>query len=58
MLHVERVEMDIFALLDELQVIARNGLHYASDLYDRERYERLMALTSQKYPPKRYANVF
>ena len=42
-------QIDIFALLDELQTIARNGLHFASDSYDRERYERLMALASQTY---------
>lgn len=41
--------MDIFSLLDEIQVIARNGLYYASDNYDRERYERLMALATQTY---------
>jgi len=41
--------MDIFALLDELQAIARNGLYYTSDAYDRERYERLMKLTTQTY---------
>ncbi len=41
--------MDIFSLLDELQTIARNGLHYARDPYDRERYEHLMRLTTQQY---------
>ena len=41
--------MDIYALLDELQTIARNGLHFATDSYDRERYERLMALATQTY---------
>jgi ADP-ribose pyrophosphatase YjhB (NUDIX family) len=41
--------MDIFSLLDEIQTIARNGLHYTSDAYDRERYERLMNLTIQTY---------
>jgi len=29
--------MDILPLLDELQIIARNGLHYAQNPYDRER---------------------
>ena len=33
--------MDILPLLDELQIIARNGLHYSQNPYDRERYERL-----------------
>jgi ADP-ribose pyrophosphatase YjhB (NUDIX family) len=41
--------MDIFALLDEVQTIARNGLHYASSAYDRERYERLLELATQAY---------
>lgn len=41
--------MDILALLDELRAIARNGLQFASDPYDRERYERLMMLTTQTY---------
>ena len=41
--------MDIFSLLDEIQTIARNGLHYTSGIYDRERYERLMELATQTY---------
>lgn len=41
--------MDILPLLDELQIIARNGLHYAQNPYDRERYERLMELTACYY---------
>ena len=41
--------MDIFTLLDELQGIARNGLHYAENEYDLERYERLLNLASQTY---------
>jgi len=41
--------MDILALLDELQTIARNGLHFSSNPYDRERYQRLMELTTGKY---------
>ena len=41
--------MDIFSLLDEIQTIARNGLYYASGAYDRERYERLMGLTTRTY---------
>ena len=41
--------MDIFSLLDEIQTIARNGLHFALGTYDRERYERLMKLTTQTY---------
>ncbi len=41
--------MDIFSLLDELQTIARNGLHFTDGVYDRERYERLLELTTQTY---------
>ncbi len=41
--------MDIFSLLDELRTIARNGLLFASDAYDCERYERLMRLATQTY---------
>jgi ADP-ribose pyrophosphatase YjhB (NUDIX family) len=36
-------------LLDELRTIARNGLTYATNPYDRERYERLLDLTSVYY---------
>jgi len=41
--------MHILPLLDELRTIARNGLTYAQNEYDRERYKRLMELTSQEY---------
>jgi ADP-ribose pyrophosphatase YjhB (NUDIX family) len=41
--------MDILPLLDELQTIARNGLNHAANPYDRERYERLLALASTYY---------
>jgi ADP-ribose pyrophosphatase YjhB (NUDIX family) len=41
--------MDIFSLLDGLRAIAQNGLYYAKDPFDRERYERLMGLTTQSY---------
>lgn len=41
--------MDIFTLLDGVRTIAQNGLHYAKDPFDRERYEHLMALTAQSY---------
>jgi ADP-ribose pyrophosphatase YjhB (NUDIX family) len=36
-------------LLDEVRAIAQTGLHYATDPFDRERYEQLLALTSQEY---------
>jgi ADP-ribose pyrophosphatase YjhB (NUDIX family) len=41
--------MDIFSLLDELAAIARDGLHFTSGAYDRERYERLLELATQTY---------
>jgi len=41
--------MDILPLLDELQTIARNGLNFTSNPYDRERYERLLALAVNYY---------
>jgi ADP-ribose pyrophosphatase YjhB (NUDIX family) len=41
--------MDIFSLLDELQTIGRNGLQFAADPYDQERYERLVNLATQTY---------
>jgi ADP-ribose pyrophosphatase YjhB (NUDIX family) len=36
-------------VLDELQSIARTGLSYATDPFDRERYERLLALAVEGY---------
>ncbi len=41
--------MDILPLLDELQTIARNGLNHTTNPFDRERYERLLALASKHY---------
>ncbi len=41
--------LDVFALLDEVQAIARTGLHYSSDPFDRERYARLLAATLREY---------
>ncbi len=41
--------MDLYALLDEIQAIARDGLAFSSDPYDRERYERLLDLATQTY---------
>jgi ADP-ribose pyrophosphatase YjhB (NUDIX family) len=41
--------MDIFTLLDEIRIIARNGLLYTQDPFDRERYERLLKLAAQVY---------
>jgi ADP-ribose pyrophosphatase YjhB (NUDIX family) len=41
--------MDILSLLDEVQTIARNGLNYATNPYDRERYRRLLQLATVQY---------
>ncbi len=41
--------MDFLPLLDELQTIARNGLAYATNPYDRQRYERLLELATTYY---------
>ena len=41
--------MDILPLLDELQTMARNGLTYANNPYDKERYTRLLELVSIYY---------
>lgn len=41
--------MDIMPLLDEIQTIARNGLSFATNPYDRERYERLSELVAAYY---------
>jgi ADP-ribose pyrophosphatase YjhB (NUDIX family) len=36
-------------LLDEVRAIARTGLHYSDDPFDRERYERLLEIASEEY---------
>jgi ADP-ribose pyrophosphatase YjhB (NUDIX family) len=41
--------MDLFTVLDEVQAIARTGLHFAESPYDRERYERLLAIVTGQY---------
>lgn len=41
--------MDLMRLLDELRIMAQNGLQYADDPYDEERYERILELVSQYY---------
>lgn len=37
------------AMLDELRILARNGLEYADDVYDEDRYERILELVEQRY---------
>lgn len=41
--------MELLELLEELRVIGQNGLRYADDPYDEERYERILTLVSQCY---------
>lgn len=41
--------MDVFTLLDEIQTIARNGLEFAENPFDRERYERLSEVATRSY---------
>jgi len=41
--------MDILPLLDEIQTIARNGLNFTPNPYDRERYERLLEVVTAHY---------
>lgn len=41
--------MDLYTLLEEVRVIARNGLNYTRDVFDRERYQRLLEVASQTY---------
>ncbi|MEY4518837.1 MAG: hypothetical protein RLZZ499_1436 [Cyanobacteriota bacterium] len=36
-------------LLEEIRAIAQLGLNYSNDVYDRERYQRLLDLASSKY---------
>jgi ADP-ribose pyrophosphatase YjhB (NUDIX family) len=40
---------DILSLVDEVQAIARTGLHYCDDPFDRERYTRLLAAAEREY---------
>ncbi|HEY1011693.1 MAG TPA: NUDIX hydrolase N-terminal domain-containing protein [Herpetosiphonaceae bacterium] len=40
---------NLWQLLEELRVHAANGLHYANNHYDRERYGRLLELASGAY---------
>jgi len=41
--------VDLFSLLDEIRIIAQNGLEYADNPYDEERYERLLGLATEYY---------
>jgi 8-oxo-dGTP pyrophosphatase MutT (NUDIX family) len=41
--------LDVFALLDEVQAVARSGLHYSENPFDRERYTKLLAAAQREY---------
>jgi ADP-ribose pyrophosphatase YjhB (NUDIX family) len=41
--------MDLFTLLDDIQSIARNGLEFSQNPYDRERYTRLLNTSLKAY---------
>ena len=41
--------MDILPLLEELQALARTGINFTPNPYDRERYERLLAIAVEYY---------
>ena len=41
--------MDLLALLDEIRILAQNGLEYTEDEFDRRRYERLLEIVSESY---------
>jgi ADP-ribose pyrophosphatase YjhB (NUDIX family) len=41
--------IDILALLDEVRAIATTGLNFTESPFDRERYERLLALAAHEY---------
>jgi len=40
---------DLLTLLEELQALARTGLHFTPNPYDRERYERLLGIALVYY---------
>ena len=40
---------DILPLLEEISMLARTGLHYATNDFDRERYSRLLDLAARWY---------
>ena len=40
---------NILEMLEEIRAIAQLGPNYTSDVYDRERYERLLAIACGEY---------
>lgn len=43
------MSVELLSLLDELRAIARNGLQYAEDPHDEERYGRILELVEEYY---------
>jgi len=41
--------LDMLSLVDEVQSVARTGLHYCDNPFDRERYTRLLAAAERAY---------
>ena len=41
--------LDAFAFVDEVQAIARTGLHFSENPFDRERYTRLLEASLREY---------
>lgn len=41
--------MNILPLLDELRILAQNGLEHTENPYDRDRYERILELSGEWY---------
>ena len=41
--------MDALPLLEKLQAIAKLGLYYTKDIYDRQRYEQLLEIITEYY---------
>lgn len=42
-------DVGVLELLDELRILAKNGLEYADNVYDADRYERILELVEQQY---------
>ena len=43
------MQTSILNFLEQVRAIAQTGLHYASDPYDRARYQRLFDLSLEEY---------
>lgn len=45
----DEARLDVFALIDEVQAVARTGLHFTENPFDRERYTRLLEAAQREY---------